>query len=517
MNPLKKLNIFAEEGHTKLLFLVLFCLFSIILFPTSWSGNEENYFQLSYRTVVPVDVFENSAVFDTSKGRLVSEHIIGNLVKYTGYETAHKIVRILAILGYAISLSLLFGKLNVGTIDSILIVSVFILTGQQLFGGEWLFAGGESKVFAYILVFLATYCYLDGRHVATLLWLIAATYFHFLVGLFWTVFIFTAIFFHQRNTVKLLQYALFFTASALPLLALIISEFFIHSDIIADFSADYIYTRIRNPHHIDPFNSLYSFLASWSIGIAKLGVIFAFSLQALKKNGENRLGSLIAFTSLYLFLFLIISFFDRNTLLLGKFYLFRPTALVLFFFIILVIQEVKENLVSKTAYNFIVLFCIITAILPIAKNKASQVLDPTPRYATQDMLNTIEEHTKEEDIVLLDLKNSSSSKSIGLVRDLNRPTLAEWKFIPTQRVDILRWRNLMTMKVNLFNSGCDTQETTYKYFIVFSKDRYRNFSKCSEILYQDSHLIFFTSNFPLAKNKVSGLPDQKVKHGDDGA
>lgn len=485
-----------EATDVKTLFIALLCLFTITLFPVTWDGNEENYFQLSYQTVEPTAFPENHAIFDASNGRIVPEHIIGYMVKLFGYETSHALVRLLAILGYALSLALLFSNLRLRVLDCVLIVSVFLLAGQQLFGGAWLFRGGESKVFAYIFVFLSIHNCFAKRFYISLIWLAAATYMHFLVGLFWTVFIYSTVFLYQRSPVELIKHASFFTLIMSPLLALLVPELLVHSDATADFSSDYIYTRIRNPHHTDPFQSLYVFLASWSIGIAKLLCIMGFCIYLLKRNFSNWLAMLTLVSGGYLLLFLLISFIDRETLFFGKFYLFRPTGLVLLFGITLMIVELKKTFANNGTYLFIGLFCFITAVLPIAKSKVLQINTPEPRYATENLIESIENNTRNNDIVLLDPANKWDTKAIQLVRDVPRPTLVEWKFVPTQKIDIIRWRNLMNMKEELFADGCKSSNREYRYLITFSEIRFKAFSNCAEILYQDENLIFFKIEYP---------------------
>lgn len=490
MKFFEKYESIVSQQQFRYVFLALLCIFTITLFPVNWDGNEENYFQLSYKTVEPTAFPENHAIFDASRGRILPEFLIGNLVKYLGYETSHAIVRILAIFGYAFALALLFRNFKFRVVDATLIICAFILAGQQLFGGAWLFRGGESKVFAYIFVFLSIHNCLNQKHITALVWLAAATYMHFLVGLFWTVFIFSTVFLYQKNILKLLQYAGIFTLMMSPLLALLVPELLIKTDVVADYTSDYIYTRIRNPHHTDPFQSLYVFLASWAIGIAKLIIIICFGVYCFKKDSTNWLSALTWVAGLYLILFLIISFFDRNTLFFGKFYLFRPTGLVLLFFIMLAVIQIRNSITSNTPYYFVTLFCVASALLPIAKEKVLQIKTPEPRYATAELIETVRNNTNENEIVLLDPANKWDTKAIQLVRDIPRPTLVEWKFVPTQKVDILRWRNLMNLKERLFEQGCDYANAEIKYFIIFSVQRYEPFSSCSEILYKDENLIF---------------------------
>lgn len=473
-------------------FFLLIILF-IVLLPVNWDGNEENYFQLSYQTVEPEAFPENHAIFDASKGRVVPEFLIGYTVKLLGYEGAHIFIRLLCVLGYAIAFSQLFKYFRFRIIDGAIVLGLFILAGQQLFGGAWLFRGGESKVFAYIFVILAILENFKERHYRALLWLAAATYMHFLVGLFWTVFIYSTTLVFQRNVKNLIKYAGFYTLVMSPLLLLLIPELLVKAESNLDYTADYIYSRIRNPHHVDPFQSVYVFLASWAQGVVKLVVIMAFCFYVFINHPKEKLAMLVLVTGSYLLFFLLLSFFDRETLFFGKFYLFRPTGLVLLFSLVLFVALLRKQETEPQygAYLFAGAFILLTAILPIAKTNILLLKTPEQRYVTAGLLEAIKKHSKPNDIVLTDPANKWDVEVIQMVRDIPRPTLVAWKFVPTQKADILRWYELMLFKEELFNAGCSADSKNIQHLIVFDEKRLEAFKTCSEVLYQDNNLTYF--------------------------
>ena len=59
------------------------------------------------------------------------------------------------------------------------------MLGQTLFAGEWLFDGAEAKVPAYALVFAGLALAIDRKYIGAAFLFVCATYFHFLVGIFW--------------------------------------------------------------------------------------------------------------------------------------------------------------------------------------------------------------------------------------------------------------------------------------------------------------------------------------------
>ena len=169
------------------LFAALLPLLLLILAPTEWTSNEENYFQIAYRQVAPEQFSENHAIFDSAKARVVAETFLGATVSWLGYEQAHFVLRIVLAVVYAGSLAIFFSGVEIAAIESLLVIAVFSAMGEQLIGGEWLFKGVEAKAFAYSLLFLAFGVASRGRWLTAIVLAAAATYLHFLVGGFWTL------------------------------------------------------------------------------------------------------------------------------------------------------------------------------------------------------------------------------------------------------------------------------------------------------------------------------------------
>ena len=150
------------------------------------SDNEENYFALAERFVSSSSWPQDTAVFDVSKHRMLSDATLGVLVSSMGYGPAQIVTRLLAVAGYAFVLPRLFGVFRLSALDASLAVMIVALIGQDIVGGEWLFGGYEAKVAAYVLVLAALrLVLLRERLAAATLLLAIATYVHVLVGGFW--------------------------------------------------------------------------------------------------------------------------------------------------------------------------------------------------------------------------------------------------------------------------------------------------------------------------------------------
>ena len=119
------------------------------------SDNEENYFALAEKFVNGGAWPQNSAVFDTSWHLTLSDVTLGSLISAIGYTPAQVVTRLLAVAGYALTLSALFRAFGLRALDAALAVMAIELIGQDIVGGEWLFGGYEAKVAAYVLVLAA--------------------------------------------------------------------------------------------------------------------------------------------------------------------------------------------------------------------------------------------------------------------------------------------------------------------------------------------------------------------------
>ena len=119
------------------------------------SDNEENYFALAERFVDGSAWSLETAVFDTSPHRTLSDATLGAVIWAIGYTPAQVATRLLTVAAYALVLPPLFGVFALSALDAAVVVMSMALIGQDIVGGEWLFSGYEAKVAAYILVLSA--------------------------------------------------------------------------------------------------------------------------------------------------------------------------------------------------------------------------------------------------------------------------------------------------------------------------------------------------------------------------
>jgi len=309
-------------GSPVIVGLSLFPAFLLLLFPVGTPiPNEELYFHVALRLVSEDGFSEYSAPGDFSNARFSSHFFMGSIIYIFGYDTGWILLRLLAAVLYAASFGFLVSCLKLSILDGFLALSVFCLMGQDLFGGEWLFRGFESKVLAYGLVLFGLAFTSKNRWLYATTAFIVSTYFHFLVGGFWFL---AALIFHMlrsKDFKTTLYMLLLYILATLPLFIIISYEQSLRVPRITELPADYIYSIIRNPHHTAPFSNI-SIILSWLPKILFSFLLFIFMIYTawIYERPFNTLPLFMSVLLFYLFFALAVSFFNAESGAIGKFY-----------------------------------------------------------------------------------------------------------------------------------------------------------------------------------------------------
>src|SRR6185503_14562184 len=286
-----------QQRSVLFLFAALAGLLLLQMWPAAWIGNEENYFQLAYRTFAPEKFFQFSAVFDMSRARAIPLYLLGSVVHLLGYDGAHSVTRILVAILYAAGLAYFFSALRLSVWDALVIIAVFELADENLIGGEWLFQGVESKVVAYALMFFSFGLALRQRWTAAAVVGVAATYMHFLVGGFWTLMLLVQQWMEKKERRDVRRCLAVYAILTLPLV-LVIALFGSRSD-----------------------------FWTWTPGVANtLALLLVLGAVSWRFRAGFRPAAIVSRTAFfglaYLVLALVAAFVDRDTQFLAKFFLF---------------------------------------------------------------------------------------------------------------------------------------------------------------------------------------------------
>ncbi len=427
------------------------------------SDNEEDYFALAAHAVSLSPASPYTAVFDASRHRAVSEVLLGGLITAVGYEHAQIVARALAAIAYAFLLSGILRRFGLSLLDAVLVVVVYALAGQTLMGGEWLFNGFEAKVISYCLVLAGLYMAATGpSFLAPTLLFAQATYFHFLVGGFWFCAAMAGRLVEDRREFgRVLASAALFLVAVAPLFAVIAwsrladGRAFVQP---ADLPPpDVIYSIIRAPWHVAPFLGLDSFLAQWLPGCVAAAVMLAACLVIARKPEAARwkvttlwLAGLLA----YLFVALAASYLDREREVLGKFYLFRPAALILLLWLAFVMAYLAAaGLPGFTAARVAALALLMPVFLIGAAERVQADRQRAGLAAGKSALATaLAERAAPGSVVLIDPQIEWSY--LDFERRTGHPSLVMFKFVPTNDPQIVEWYRRLEFRRTVFEQGC---------------------------------------------------------------
>ena len=460
-----------------------------------WSGNEIHYFDLGLRSVRPEQFGPNHAAFDHSVGRFASFAILGGTVVLFGYDIALITLRFVAIVACAIAFAYLARCLKLSRAETSIALMLFVLVGQSYFAGEWMFAGVEGKVFAYAAIFAAIGLAWRDKDLAAVGVAALATYLHFLVGGFWAVAVIGLIGLKSGNVLRMGGALLAYTALCLPMLAILLYEWFFApmpdiSDL--DLTITQIYSAFRNPHHVAPFSGE---LRAWLPGIGWMAAATCLmAILACQEHSERRLLArwlLVMYT--YLILAFVLSYFDRRAYLLGPLILFRPNSLLLLLTIMLGALWLRQAL--KDGARTLVVITLAVGIgfaVPRAVSFADTLLNPQLPLARmltpneRELVAWLRGNTPPDATVLIEptAQTDWTVPWLAFERLIDRPTLVSFKFVPTQKADIARWYRLVRWRKAVFEGDCGRlSEYPADYLVTLNVATLTRMAVCGDIVW----------------------------------
>jgi hypothetical protein len=484
----------AWLGHPVVYAIALLLLLLCLMPPDgALSDNEEDYFALAAHAVSPSPASPYTAVFDASRHRAVSEVLLGGLITAVGYEHAQIVARTLAAIAYAFLLAGILRRFGLSLLDAVLVVVAYAVVGQTLMGGEWLFNGFEAKVISYCLVLAGLYMAATGpSFLAPTLLFAQATYFHFLVGGFWFCAAMAGRLVEDRRELpRVLASAVLFLVATAPLVAVIAwsrlaeGRAFVQP---ADLpSPDVIYSMIRIPWHAAPFLSLDSFLAQWLPGCVAAAIMLAACVMIARKPQAARwrvttvwLAGLLA----YLLVALAASYVDRESGVLGKFYLFRPAALILLLWLAFVMAYLAAaGLRGWTAVRLAALALLSPVFVMGAVDRVQgDRLRADLAGEKRALAAALAERATPGSVVLIDPQIDGAY--LDFERRTGHPSLVAFKFMPTNDPQIVEWYRRMEFRRTLFEQGCPGNAAYPVDFLLTTPEHARALAEsCGPVVY----------------------------------
>lgn len=477
---------------------VLASVLAIIAFPYRWTASEENYFQLAYRWVRPDAFAPFSAAFDQSSSKFLAFWLYGNLVDLLGYEAAHGVLTAASIGLMAFALLRISLLLRLSVVDALAVLAIYCAAGQTLMGGEWFLIMTEPKIFAYgfgILAF-AEAGSSRGRWAVVAIWSAIAVYFHFQVGGLWFALSWLLLVLTRGGWRTALFTALLFAVLVAPEFAALLRDQLRFAGSVRPEgmpSADHIYGVLRAPHHHAPFAEVGGWKRLAMRGLGYSLVIAAGAVYALRQPDRllRALAIVVLLLATYQFVAVGLSWLDRETLALAKFYLFRPASSLLLLALFLIVALWRERTANLPGVRLLPMTALVAVFLVQAGSRSlNKQLAPFDR-ATRAMVEEVRMRTQPSDGVLLD---PALDGQINLIRQIGRPTIVTWKFVPTNPPDIYRWWGLIERRNETFAGDCSKAEPAARFLVAIAARP--ELARCGRIVWSNSAYLLIKIERP---------------------
>jgi hypothetical protein len=442
---------FFERIDTRLLiFILLVC--NNLYFPLS--GGEEQYLQYAKEWFEPQWIPNSFTLTEFAGTRLVFQMICGFFTQFITIEWFAMIARLVSFALLAFPLARLFKHFGLSNVYIFIILQIFLITDQSFFGKEWMFRTFEPKVVAYLFLFWGLIAFLRQRYYHWALWLVAATYFHVLVGGWFLLTGLIYLWFQRRNFAFIVKLAATYVVPLLPFIWYLYNGIIKNSPSeINGVNLNWVYVYYRLPHHLGIFDSWKFFVDTHLTGVVLSLFWLALCILILRRGVARQVKPLFQLSLIILSLnlfFVGVAAIDAYWLgksgSLGlKFYPFRQSTLAMFFLFIAVTGLLIQHLANHPKFYLLRRFALLVVMVIFISHCVSTVkrnmryFAGNPSY--QQMIQFVRQHTRPGDaFILLNMGNiRSASEYMKFTRLAERENFVVFKFVPAGTKKLYDW------------------------------------------------------------------------------
>ncbi|MDF1868208.1 MAG: hypothetical protein P1U70_25530 [Saprospiraceae bacterium] len=424
--------------------------------------NEEQYLLYANQHFNPEWITGSLMATEFPGTRYLFELLFGWIVDSFGFEKTVFFGRIINFALMSFPIAVLFKQLRFSNLQMILALQIFILFGQNLFGGEWIFGAMEAKTFAYIFIFWGLTKFLKKEYYTAFGLITAATYFHVLIGGWFAISCLLTLLIQKYPFKKTVQLGFLYGLPLLPLLYYLGKNMLGEvPEYIQKVNLDYIYVYFRNKHHIGLFYDFEYFFQNHFIGVLASLIVFLAFLKLEKLTAFVKTTPvLLTIKNLMLamfaigFLFVGVSlmdklFFDLSGGFLLKSYPFRMQGLACLFFVALSIGFLSQKGRLTDSKHKVLMFLVPILLGSALVNVGLNIRDMV-NYQSDTAYNEVIEYLKKETptsstIMVLPGNNSqmknrqNDSFALDLMRRTKRDNFVHFKYIPSTPEKMYQW------------------------------------------------------------------------------
>ncbi|MCB2203185.1 hypothetical protein KQI65_00440 [bacterium] len=442
--------------------LILFAM--LMLMYGGWypNPNEEVYLTLAMEKVGSFEAGEILSEGMHYGESFVFNYLVGYLLKLVGIGLGR--LMLLMIIGVLLVYNLVFivnhierSHINAAKLDLLISVMLFILLGQSIVGGEWIFLDVEPKSIAYVCVFTSLRYLLNRRYYYAAVFGSAATLFHVLVGGWWMLALGLFIIINRDIGSWRRCIGIILSGTVIPFFVVGIMLLY-HPELLTggnDGIANEIYVRIRNPHHLTLFWPAGRFIQnrfeSFVFYVLSVVVGFVLGRHALRSTngGSREYGYLMLVLSSLLVVTLFISAVDfRFTF--SKYYLFRLASVHLLLTILGVMHVTKVRFGSgrilSWGYLFVALVLVGTSTRQLVFQRSLHLVDNKYR----NMLEYVHRNTPKQSQIFV-LNERVIDMPLSFSRKAGRRRYILNKMIPATPSNVHWWYRRIQLKTRIMN------------------------------------------------------------------
>ncbi|MEM8809033.1 MAG: DUF6798 domain-containing protein [Cyanobacteria bacterium P01_G01_bin.38] len=464
---MKRLSSFTSSALS-VLTIAAFLSLGFVLTKNMGTTNEIHHLPLARQAFDPSWVPGDIYYSEDPGYRWLFQRLFGPMTASLGFLATSLVGRLVGYSCLATGLWCLGRQLGLGLWGMLLALCLFIYpntnAAQGAIAQEWLIGGIEPKVFAYSLMFMALSFALSKRYLWMVVCLGLSASFHVLVG-GWSTIAMGLWLLIRRQTVfanarqwgtAVLLYGIASVFALRAVLKQLMTPVSgddamgqVRSIPTGEFSPSYLYTFLRNPHHVNPLSwAPFEWLVASLYLIVFLGIVVWLRRQARVDEGatlgQNRL-AFAGFVGACLMLFAVgvcVAPFDLQ----GKFlqyYPFRVGDLMLPLGTCLLVATMLETLLHRRWFvigSVVVLGLAISFEVSDFQQSAVELVN-FPGEAQQvkpdwkDMCGWIKANTPRDSLIV-----SQPDDLDSLYWLAERPTVAKFRFVPSaSSAEVAAW------------------------------------------------------------------------------
>lgn len=413
------------------------------------TGGEEQYLAFAHQFFNPGWIPGSFTYSEFAGTRIVFQWLVGPVMEWWSFEQAAFWLRAINFTLLSVSLAYFFRATGCSAWLTFIICQAFLLSAQNLFGGEWIIKSFEPKSVAYIFAFSGLYAFTRKHPLQTALWLVLASSFHILVG-GWTMLALLLLWTLEGRWKNVFSATFLFGILMLPMVIYLYLGYFHQPPRTSEFNPDWIYCYYRLSHHLGIWRTTAYFVEAHALGafgtLFILSISFAWNqwLSAPLKRINRLMQIIFAINLLFVGIAAMDHYFLEHSGGLGlKYYPFRSNSIGFLLAMIILFRLAFEWLQKQAwklwAYRVVIAATVIILVVQGINNVNVSIRRLNPDEAYLEMCQFITDHTKPTATFLLLHPDNAHRDYNSFGRRTARENFVVPKFVSAEKGKLIEW------------------------------------------------------------------------------